>query len=70
MERTLTLNIEMEDDGSATVIISEGESGCTTTEIYDKRSCDNGRFEKWLVDEVTSWITLMQDELFEGREKE
>ena len=63
MHRSLSVDIEIEDDRSATVSIFDNESGLFTTEIYDENSCDNGAFEKWLVDEVLSWITLMQEEM-------
>lgn len=63
IERHLSLDIYMEDDGSAEVILFDSESGDSTSMTYDAISIDNGSFEKWLVDNVTGWIEWMREGL-------
>lgn len=63
IERHISLDIYMEDDGSAEVVLYDAESGDSTSMTYDTVSIDNGSFEKWLVDNVTGWIEWMQEGL-------
>lgn len=63
MNRTVDLQIFMESDGSAEVVLYDAESGDSTSMTYDDVSVDNGSFEKWLVDNVTGWIEWMREEL-------
>lgn len=63
IERHLSLDIYMESDGSAEVVLYDSESGDSTSMIYDVISIDNGSFEKWLVDNVTGWIEWMREGL-------
>lgn len=63
IERHLSLDIYMESDGSAEVVLYDSESGDSTSMTYDVISIDNGSFEKWLVDNVTGWIEWMRDGL-------
>lgn len=63
IERHLSLDIYMESDGSAEVVLYDSESGDSTSMTYDVISIDNGSFEKWLVDNVTGWIEWMREGL-------
>lgn len=63
IERHLSLDIYMESDGSAEVVLYDSESGDSTSMTYDVISIDNGSFEEWLVDNVTGWIEWMREGL-------
>lgn len=65
LRRTLTIDIEMEGDKSAMVTIDENETGFSTTMVYDGKSVESGEFNKWLCNEVESWISIMKDEVEE-----
>ena len=63
MNRTIDLQIFMESDGSAEVVLYDAESGDSTSMTYDVVSINNGSFDRWLVNNVTGWIEWMQEGL-------
>ncbi len=61
MDIHLDLDIYMNSNGVATVSIKNTE-GCDQTSFnYDTALVLHGDFDQWLINEVTSWISLMAD---------
>ena len=63
MERTLELTLTISENGMYFVFVHDQESDLNVTYMFEPFCDTNNDFNKAIGDEVSSWFSIMQEEM-------